>query len=158
MASKDCPSCGAVVPVEAARCKHCFHDFTEKPKKKSGPLVLLGFLAAMAVVGSGTLWYVYTQRAQERIVVDEETQSIVITRKTASATDTERIAFGNIEKIEHVMGGEKSMFEVVAVTLDGKRYIIKRSDDSPLVGHAEHIASVVDKPMVPVKNVRGFGD
>ena len=98
MSTKDCPSCGAVVPVAAARCKHCFHDFSEKPKKNSGPLVLLGFLALMAIIGSGTLWYVYTQRAQERIVVDEETQSIVITRKTASSTDTERVAFDRIEK------------------------------------------------------------
>lgn len=158
MSTKDCPSCGAVVPVAAARCKHCFHDFSEKPKKNSGPLVLLGFLALMAIIGSGTLWYVYTQRAQERIVVDEETQSIVITRKTASSTDTERVAFDRIEKIEHVMGGDRAMFEVVAVTLDGKRYIIKQSEDAPLTGHAEHIASVVDKPYVPVKNVRGFGD
>ena len=50
------------------------------------------------------------------------------------------------------------MFEVVAVTLDGNRYIIKQSDDKPLTGHAEHIAAVMDKPFVPVRNVRGFGD
>lgn len=158
MATKDCPSCGAVVPVQAARCKHCFHDFTEAPKKNNGFLVLLGFLAAMAVIGSGVLYYVYEVRAQERIVVDAETRSVVITRKTASATDTQRITFDSVEKIEHVMGGERAMFEVVAVTLDGKRYIIKQSEDTPLTGHAEHIASVMDKPMVPVKNVRGFGD
>lgn len=158
MATKDCPSCGATVPVEAARCKHCFHDFSETPRRKSGPVVLLGFFAAMAVIGAGTLWYIYTQRAQERIVVDQETSSIVITRKTASATDTERVTFDSVEKIEHVMGGEQAMFEVVAVTLDGKRYVIKQSDDSPLVGDAEHIAAVMDKPMVQVKNVRGFGE
>ncbi len=158
MASKDCPSCGAEVPVQAARCKHCFHDFTEEPKKNNGFLVLLGFLAAMAVIGSGVLYYVYEVRAQERIVVDAETESVVITRKTASSTDTQRITFASVEKIEHVMGGERAMFEVVAVTLDGNRYIIKQSDDKPLTGHAEHIAAVMDKPYVPVRNVRGFGD
>ena len=68
------------------------------------------------------------------------------------------MTFDSVEKIEHVMGGEQAMFEVVAVTLDGKRYVVKQSDDSPLVGDAEHIAAVIDKPMVQVKNVRGFGE
>ena len=64
----------------------------------------------------------------------------------------------SIEKIEHVMGGENAMFEVVAVTSDGKRYIVKQSGDAPLLGDAEHIAAVVGKPILKVKNVRGFND
>jgi hypothetical protein len=158
MAQKDCSSCGATVPVEAFRCKHCFHDFTEKPKKNAGPTVLLGFIAAMAVMGAGTFYWVYNNQASERIVVDAETQSIVITRTSASGVDSNRVAFDTVEKIEHVMGGEDAMFEVVAVTLEGGRYIIQSSGDKPLKGPAEHIASVVGKPLVMVKNIKGFGD
>lgn len=158
MASKTCPSCSAEVPVEASRCKHCFHDFTEDPPKKSSPLVLLGFLAAMLVVGGATLAYIFHFRTAERIVVDQETHSIVITRTASTGTDTERVSFDRISKVEHVMGGEDAMFEVVAVTSDGQRYIVQSSADKPLTGHAQHIASVIDKPFVEVKNIKGFGD
>jgi ribosomal protein L40E len=158
MAQKDCPSCGASVPVEAFRCKHCFHDFTEKPKKNTGPVVLLGFIAAMAVIGAGTFWWVFNNQSQERIVVDAETRSIVITKTSGAGVDSTRVSFDAIEKVEHVMGGDSAMFEVVAVTLDDKRYVVQQSDDSPLKGNAEHIASVIGKPMVEVKNVTGFGD
>lgn len=158
MAQKDCPSCGASVPVEAFRCKHCFHDFTEKPKKNNGPVILLGFIAAMAVIGAGTFWWVFNNQSQERIVVDAETRSIVITKTSGAGVDSTRVSFDSVEKVEHVMGGSSAMFEVVAVTLDDQRYVVQQSDDKPLKGNAEHIASVIGKPMVEVKNVKGFGD
>lgn len=158
MANKTCPACGADVPQVAQRCKHCFHDFDEAPKKKSGMVVLLGFVAVMAILGAGVLSWILYFSVAEKIIVDAETQSIVITRTSATDTESERIPFASIEKIEHVMGGERAMFEVVAVTTDGRRYIIKQSSDAPLIGHAEHIAAVVKKPMVQVKNIRGFGD
>ncbi len=110
MAQKDCPSCGASVPVEAFRCKHCFHDFTEKPKKNTGPVVLLGFIAAMAVIGAGTFWWVFNNQSQERIVVDAETRSIVITKTSGAGVDSTRVSFDAIEKVEHVMGGDSAMF------------------------------------------------
>lgn len=158
MATKTCPSCGADVPTAANICKHCFHDFNEVVEKKSNPLViLLGFLVAMAIVGSAVFAHLYYYNAAERIVVDAETQSIVITRTTAAKTTTDRIDFSDVQKIEHIMGGDQAMFEVVAVTGDGERYIIKTSD-APLHGHAEHIASVVDKPLEEIRNIKGFGD
>ena len=76
----------------------------------------------------------------------------------ATATETERVPFDRVAKVEHVMGGEKAMFEVVAVTNDGKRYIIKRSEEKPMQGHAEHVASVIGKPMEEVRNIKTFGD
>lgn len=158
MATKSCPSCSAEVPVEASRCKHCFHDFTEDPPKKSGPMVLLGFLALMMVLGAATLAYLFKFQTADRVVVDEETHSIVITHTSRMATDTERVSFDRVVKVEHVMGGEDAMFEVVAVTDDGKRYIVKSSGEKPLTGDAQHIASVIDKPYVEVKNIKGFGD
>lgn len=158
MATKTCPSCGADVPTAANICKHCFHDFNEVAEKKSNPLViLLGFLVAMSIVGAAVFAHLYYYNAAERIVVDAETQSIVITRTTAAKTTTDRIDFSQVTKIEHVMGGDSAMFEVVAVTGDGQRYVIKTSD-APLKGHAEHIAAVVDKPLEEIRNIKGFGD
>ena len=98
--------------MEAFRCKHCFHDFDEKPKKNTGPVVLLGFVAAMAVIGAGTFWWVFHNQSQERIVVDAETQSIVITKTSGSGVDSTRVAFSDVEKVEHVMGGDNATFEV----------------------------------------------
>lgn len=159
MATKTCPSCAAEVPVAASRCKYCFHDFTEAPpKKKSGLIGLAALLALMAVIGTGTLGYVYYYQAAERTVVDQETKSIVITRTTATGTSTERVDFERVVKVEHVMGGENATFEVVAVTSDGERVIIKQSDEKPLKGDAEHIASVIGKPMEEVRNIKTFGD
>ena len=158
MASKDCPSCGTTVPVEAFRCKHCFHDFSDQPRKSSGPMVLLGFFAAMAIVGAATFWWVFNRQAQERIVVDAETQSIVITRTSGSGVDSKRIDFANVEKVEYVMGGENAMFEVVAVTLTGSRHIVQQSNDTSLSASADRVSRIVGKPLVEVKNVRGLTD
>ena len=159
METKECPSCGADVPVVADRCKHCFHDFTEEPVKKSSGLVgLLVLLVALMVVGAGTFGYLYYFNAQENTVVDQETQSIVVTRTSANGMTSTRVNFADIEKVEYVMGGETKTFEIVAVTKDGGRYIIQASGDKPLKGHAEHIASVIDKPLVEIRNIKTFGD
>lgn len=158
MENKTCPSCGADVPAVATRCKNCFHDFTEEPVKKSNPLLgLLTLVLVLLVIGGASLGYIF-YRTAERAVVDEETQSIVFTRKSAMKTETERVAFASVVRVEHVIGGENAMFEVVAVTQDGKRYIIEQSRENPLRGKAEHIAAVLEKPYEEVKNVRGFGE
>ncbi len=158
METKTCPSCGADVPAVANTCKHCFHDFNAVVEKKTNPLViLLATLLAMAVVGAGLFAHKYYYNATESIVVDGETKSIVITKVTASKTTTDRIPFANVAKIEHVMGGEKAMYEVVAVTTQGERIIVQQSD-KPIRGHAEHVANIVDKPFEEVRNIKGFGD
>lgn len=157
MATKSCSSCGAEVPVEAFRCKHCFHDFNEAPKKKGGPLVLLAFLAIMAVGGAGVLGYILDTRAAENSVIDKETQTIVITRTSATGVATERVPFETVEKLEYITGGSKAMFEIVAVTVEDKRYTIKYSDKQ-IRGQAEVMARVIDKPMVEVQKMKTFAD
>lgn len=158
MASKTCPSCGADVPAAAPVCKHCFHDFNEVPERKTSPVIIvLGFLVAMAVVGAGLFAHLYYNNAAEHIVVDAETQSIVMTRTTASGTTTDRVPFSDVTKVEHVMGGEHAMFEVDAITSDGRRVCIQTSD-APLTGAAEHIAAVIGKPMEDIRNIKTFGD
>jgi hypothetical protein len=156
--TKTCPSCGTDVPAVASTCKNCFHDFNAVVEKKTNPLVImLGFLVAMAVVGAAAFAHLYYYNAQENIVVDGETQSIVVTRVTASKTTSERIPFADVVKIEHVMGGESAMFEVIAVTNDGERILVQQSD-KPIKGHAEHVATIVGKPFEEVRQIKTFGD
>ena len=159
MSTKTCPSCHEDVPVAAPRCKHCFHDFSEEPPKKSSGLVgLLGLLAAMAVIGAATFWFVSNRSGQENIVVDESTSSIVFTTKYSDRMETERVGFDEVATVELVMGGSEATWVVNVVTNDGDRKAIKLSDDSSLKGYAEHIAAVMDKPLVEDSKARGFGD
>jgi len=159
MATKTCPSCGEEVPVVAARCKSCFFDFNEEPAaSKGGMMGLLVLFAAMALVGMGVFWYLHTQVAAERVVVEEETQTIIITRKSAAKTEATRVAFGDVTRIEYVLGGDSALYEVVAVTNSDDRYVIQSSDDSPLDVRAEHIARTMEKPIERVRNVKTFAD
>jgi hypothetical protein len=158
VAKKDCPSCGAEVPVEAFRCKHCFHDLHEQPRTRSGPVVFLGFVAAMMVVGAGITWYNYNSQSSDRVVVDQETRTFVVATKSPTGMTSERVSFDKVEKLEHVLGGEEAAFELVAVTLDGKRYILQRSEERPLTIPAQHFSAVIGKPLVEVRNFKGFGE
>lgn len=158
METKTCPSCGTDVPSVASTCKSCFHDFNAVVEKKTNPLiVLLGTLVLMSVVGAAAFAHLYYYNAQENIVVDAETQSIVVTRVTASKTTSDRILFSDVVKVEHVMGGESAMFEVIAVTNTGERVLVQQSD-KPIRGHAEHIASIIDKPFEEISTIKTFGD
>ena len=157
MDSKTCPSCNADVPVEASRCKHCFHDFSEVPKKKGNPMVaLLAFILLLCMVGGGTFYFIGQRSASERTVVDPETQSIVFTKKFADHTETDRVAFADIAKIEHIFGGPHATFEVVAIGTDGTRYTIKESNDSTLIGYAEQMAGIMKKPLEDIRKLQGF--
>ena len=160
MAMKTCPSCHADVPAAAARCKHCFHDFTEAPPKSkaSGLVGFLGLLALMAVIGAGTLWFVNDRQGTQQIVVDEETQSIIFTKKTTSGTSTDRLSFNEVAKVELLMGGGDATWEVALITLDDSRWVLNQSDDTSLKGYAEQVSAVMEKPLVERNEARGFGD
>ena len=159
MATKTCPSCGEEVPVVAARCKSCFYDFNEEPaQNKSGMMGLLVLFAAMALVGMGVFWHLHTQVAAERVVVEEETQTIIITRKSAAKTEATRVAFGDVTRVEYVLGGDTALYEIVAVTGDGERHVIQASDDSPLDVRAEHVSRTMEKPLERVRNIKTFAD
>jgi ribosomal protein L40E len=151
MKMKDCPSCGATVPKIARLCKHCFYDFQAVPKKKSNNLV--GFLVLLIVLGglgAGTFSYIYNTNAAEKIIINEETQALVFTRTSASGTTTQVVNFEDVSKLEYVKAAGK--FEIVAVATDDSRHTIKVSE-KPLEGYAEHIANVIDRPMVVIDNL-----
>lgn len=157
MATKTCPSCDAEVPTSAARCKECFHDFTEKPRRSSGPLLLLlGTLTLMAVIGAATLGVIFLRPLEERILVDESSQAVIFTTKYRSGAETERIDWSDITSLEHLTtaGGD---FQIVAITLDGGRHVIMSSDGRPIRSDAEHYAKLMDKPLHMVDRSGGFG-
>ena len=159
MATKSCPSCGEEVPAVAARCKSCFFDFNEEPEARtSGMIGLLVLFAAMAIVGMGAFWYLHTQVAAERVVVEEETHSIIITRKSAAKTEATRVPFSEVTRVEYVLGGETAQFEIIAVSITGERYVIQASDDRPLDGRAEHVARTMEKPLEKVQNFKTYAD
>lgn len=157
MSTKDCPSCGAVVPASASRCKDCFHDFTEEDlaaPSRSGPVMVLATLAAMATVGAGTLWYIVSQPIEEKISVQEETQSVVKVRKYRNRVESEQLKFTDIVKLEYVLNTGGS-HEVIAVTVDGDREVI-HSGKTSLRSEAQRYAQLMDKPLEEVDNTRGF--
>ena len=158
MSTKTCPSCGADVPEAAPRCKHCFHDFTEvAPRSSSGLMGLLGLIAAMAVVGAIFFYLMRENQASEHIVVDKETTSIIFTTKYADRTETDRISFNDVAKVEMIVGGDIATFEVYVVTLSGESHMVNQSKEKTLRGYAERIASVMDKPYIERSVKRGFG-
>jgi hypothetical protein len=152
---KDCPSCGAEVPTSATRCKECFHDFAAAPPARTGgPIFLLAAFAAMAIVGSVVLWFVVSSPIEELILVDQESQSVIWTKRYRDTIETERLKWLDIAKLEYVIN-QRGDFDIIAVTLDGERKIIQ-NDTSPLQSEAVQYAELMDKPLDIVDNTRGF--
>ncbi len=157
MSMKDCPQCGAEVPSSASRCKECFHDFNEiKPKRGllAGPLILLASFAAMAVVGAVTLFVIVSRPVEERILVDEDTRSVVWTRKYRTGIETDRLMWDQILKLEYVVKASGG-FEVVALDVDGDRHLIQE-DLRPLKSEATHYSKLMEKPLEEVDHTSGF--
>jgi hypothetical protein len=154
---KTCPSCGAEVPAAANRCKECFHDFTEVPPRSSSPVALLVALAAMAIVGSLTFWYLTGMPTDQRILVDEGSRTVQWVKQFQDGTlDSERISFDDIGKLEYVVTSSGD-FEIVAITLSGERKLIQQDKDKPLELQAERYARVMGKTLDKVDNSFGFG-
>lgn len=145
--TKECPACGAEVPSSATRCKECFHDFTEQRgnplAKFFGPLLVLGALAVLAVVGALIALFVFNQPLEERILVDEETRSIIWTTKYWTGLQTDRVMFEQVAKVEHI--GHGDTFQIIAVTADGERKIVMEAKQ-PLDSEARHYAQIMEKP------------
>lgn len=142
---KDCPSCGAEVPSVAYRCKECFQDFRKEKKANNGPIVFLGMLAVMSIIGAITLGLIVSFPTSENILVDEESKSIIFTRQyTVGSPQTERLPFSNVSTMEHVIESNGS-YSVVAILNDGSRLSLataKRSQKSA----TQKYAGMMSKP------------
>ncbi len=161
MSKKTCPSCGAEVPTAASRCKHCFHEFgsDDVPKKSSGLILLVGTIVAMLCVGAAAMWFVVNHQAVKRnVVIDQETASVVWTRTSSQGTETERLPFQDIKELEFVIGGKRATWEVYAVKLDGDKKLLHQSDEGSLEGYADHLAHVMEKELVEVRNMKNFDE
>lgn len=152
MELKTCPNCGAEVPTVASRCKHCFHDFVMKSGRGFPLLGAVAMFALMMIIAAGTFYYRFSAQQQERVVVDEETKSIVFTKTSADGISTNRVAFADVGKVSHIVGGEDYQFEVIATTLDGKKLLLKQSETSSLSSDAQHYANMMGKPFDEVNN------
>jgi len=161
VSKKTCPSCGAEVPTAASRCKHCFHEFgsDDVPKKSSGLILLVGTIVAMLCVGAAAMWFVVNHQAVKRnVVIDQETASVVWTRTSSQGTETERLPFQDIKELEFVIGGKRATWEVYAVKLDGDKKLLHQSDEGSLEGYADHLAHVMEKELVEVRNMKNFDE
>ncbi len=153
---KDCPSCAETVPESATLCRHCFHDFTEDnaPTRTGGPIFLLGSVALMALLAATTFGYVASQPLEERILVDQDTRSVVWTQKFRSGVTTRRVKWDNIAHLEYIIESNGD-FEIAAITLTGDHHTIQ-SSVSPIKGEAQKYALLMDKTLEEVDNTRGF--
>lgn len=144
--------------MAASRCKECFHDFTEKPRRSSaGPIALLAALAAMAIVGGLTFWFLSSRPQDSRVLLNEETQTIdFISYYGEDDVKVETVPWADVEHLEHLTKSNGS-FELAAHTTSGSRIVIERSADRPLLSKAEHYAATMDKPLEEISKARGFG-
>ena len=157
MSTKTCPECGAEVPVSAARCKECFHDFHEAPASRVGPLLLLASFAAMSVVGALVFWGISMRPLEHRVLVDEGTQAVIFTTQYRTGPVTDRLDWSDIVMLQHVVTGTGAQ-EIVAITIDGDRKVIQHSDTKPLRPEADRYGRVMNKPVTYIDSTTEFLD
>ena len=130
MHMQDCPKCGTELPSVAYRCKECFHDLRKKKKVNNGPLIILGFLAVMSVIGSTTLGLIVSFPTTENILVDGESQQIKFIRQyTVGNPVTETLDFAKVASMEHVVESDGT-FTIVAILSDGTRRSLINAKES----------------------------
>ena len=146
LSTKECSSCLADVPSAALRCKHCFHDFSVKVDHRPGPMIMLWSLAIMSVLGAVVMAFVVKSSISVQYVVDVSTQKIMV--KTTTLTGGEQassIPFDEIVSVEYIEGGDYRYYEVVAMTKDDDRLLLRASDDESLYGFANKTQRVIDE-------------
>jgi hypothetical protein len=143
--TKTCPSCGAVVPVVAYRCKECFHDLAPPPPR-TGPMPLLAAVAGVAVLAAGTFWLLSQRRTDEQILVDETSHSVQWIHQFADGhLETDRLPFDQVSRIRYeVEGGEQ---RIVAVTTDGAEKVVEHTKEQQLASKAAKYAEMMQKPL-----------
>ena len=119
------------------------------------PMSLLFALAAMAILGAATFWFVSQRPLAQKILVDEETRSVIFTTEYRTGPQADRLSWDNIVKLQHITSSNGN-FEIVAITTDAEKVVIQTSSERPLTGTANAYAQIMEKPLEVVDNTRGF--
>lgn len=148
MDTKNCPSCGAEVPASASRCRHCFHDFTAAPPRRSGGmLALLGAIAGMSVVGVVTFWWLSQQPTDTQILVDGSSRTVQWVQQFQDGRlATDRVSFDEVVKVEYRIGrmGDN---EISVILGNAERKVVESKRNQGLQLKAEEYARVIGKPL-----------
>ena len=107
------------------------------------------------MAGAAFFYAMRENQASEHIVVDKETTSIIFTTKYADRTETDRISFDDVAKVEMIIGGDIATFEVYVVTLSGESLMVNQSKEKTLRGYAEHIRKTEAGTRARFSNSRG---
>jgi hypothetical protein len=113
-------------------------------------------LVIMLMLGAGVFYLAKRQAVTQNVVVDKETSSIVITRKTGEGTDTTRLRFQDVERVELVVGGFAATWAVYLVQAGDQRLLLRATSDEDLSEYAQHVASIMNKPLVEDRKVSGM--
>jgi hypothetical protein len=156
LATKNCPHCGEEVPLEATRCKSCFQELAPPAKGVSKPLIAAVIVVLMLVGAAGVFFIANRRAVTQNVVVDKETQSIIISKKSGDGTDTRRIRFADVDKVELVVGGTTAVWAVYLLDPKDSRTLLHSSSDEDLTEYAQHVAAVMDKPLILDQKVSGM--
>jgi len=151
--NKTCPGCGIDAPNYALLCKDCQFDFKTHERPKRFPM---GLSIGMCVLGLSALLitrHLATSHVAKRYVLDVETQSIIIAESTRNGTTANRLPFDQVKQLEHIIGGSRGRYEIIAVINNGDRWVLK-SDDSSLKRSAENMSNLSGIEFVEVNNTR----
>lgn len=155
--TKVCPACETDVPAAAARCKECFHDFSVKQRSSwKGPLILLGAVAFMTMVGAATFLFVVTRPLERHAQVDGPSRSIVYITQYRSGPQTKRLNFDDIASLEYRINANGT-HEVNALSLTGERWAIHEATPASLESEAEDYERMMGKPLITIDDTRGIG-
>ena len=108
----------------------------------------------MAVVGAITLAVIVSRPLEERILVDQDTRSVIWTTQYRTGITTDRLMWSDIIRLEYVTRSNGT-FAVRAVTTDGSRRIIHEGA-GPLTSEANQYAQLMDKELAVIDETTGF--
>jgi len=109
----------------------------------------------MAMIGAGTLYWIVSMPVEQKILMDQETQSVIWTTKyRGDKVTTERLNWSNIGRFEYLITSS-GKHRIEAVTITGERHLIEEGT-SPLKTTADKYAALAQKPLEVVDNTHGF--
>ena len=117
-------------------------------------IAVVAEVAGMAVVALLVVGFIAMQPTEERILVDQDTRSVVWTTQYRTGIETERLLWDDILKLEYVAQRTGS-YAIKALTTSGDRKVIQQGP-KPLRSEASQYAQLMDKELIVVDETTGF--